>query len=366
MAIEFGAKFQKIINFVKKIPIAISGVGNRALPKDKRRTFWKGWIKQIKDSRKFNLISAHDVSTKKLKKLVDDKLLKQDQIYENFEKMIENEKLDAVLICNPAKFHFEYIKKALSKNLYVLVEKPVVSNFSEAKKLLKNKKNKKISVVQNWRTKDVGRILRKKILGGNIGYIGQVFFRYIRNREKSFYPNYIYKEKFPPLYAMGIHHLDLFRYILDDEIVKVSGNFFKPKWSLYSSFTGFNLHMVTRKKTFINYTSTFSSLTNINNQESLVINGSKGSLLNESNWLEPPLFLQKKNDKNKKNLTFNIKKKSIRSQYDISDKIIIENFYDFVSKRKKPICSYFDAFKTIKLVEYCKRACLSGRLVKII
>ena len=164
---------------------------------------------------------------------------------------------------------------------------------------------------------------------------------------------------------MGIHHLDLFRYILDDEIVKVSGNFFKPKWSLYSSFTGFNLHMVTRKKTFINYTSTFSSLTNINNQESLVINGSKGSLLNESNWLEPPLFLQKKNDKNKKNLTFNIKKKSIRSQYDISDKIIIENFYDFVSKRKKPICSYFDAFKTIKLVEYCKRACLSGRQVKI-
>ena len=49
-----------------------------------------------------------------------------------------------------------------------------------------------------------------------------------------------------------------------------------------------------------------------------------------------------------------------------ADKIIIENFYDFVSKRKKPICSYFDAFKTIKLVEYCKRACLSGRQVKII
>jgi len=364
--IEFGAKFQKIINFMKKISIAISGIGNRALPKDERSAFWKGWIKQIKDSDKFNLISVHDTSTKKLKKLVKNKLLRKNKVYKNFEKMIKNEKLDAVLICNPARFHYEYIKRSINKNLYVLVEKPAVNNFSEAKKLLKNKKNNKIAVVQNWRTKDVGRILRKKILGGNIGYIGQVFFRYIRNREKPFYPSYIYKEKFPPLYAMGIHHLDLFRYILDDEVVRVSGNFFKPKWSLYSSFTGFNLHMLTRKKTFINYTSTFSSLTNINNQESLVINGSKGSLLNESSWLEPPLFLQNKNDKNKKNLTFNIKKKSIRSQYDISDKIIIENFYDFVSKRKKPICSYSDAFKTIKLLEYCKKACLSGRQVKII
>ena len=248
LEIEFGAKFPKIINFMKKISIAVSGIGNRALPKDKKKTFWNGWIKQIKQSNKFNLISAHDVSVEKLKKLVDDKLLRPDQVYKSFEKMISNEKLDAVLICNPAKVHFDYIKKALNKNLYVLVEKPAVNNFDEAKKLLKNKKNKKIAVVQNWRTKDVGKILRKKILGGNIGYVGQIFFRYIRNREKSFYPKYIYKEKLPALYAMGIHHLDLFRYILNDEIVKVSGNFFKPKWSLYSSFTGFNLHLVTKKK----------------------------------------------------------------------------------------------------------------------
>ena len=133
----------------------------------------------------------------------------------------------------------------------------------------------------------------------------------IRNRENPSYPGYIFKEKFPALYAMAIHHLDLFRYVLNDEIIKVSGSFFKPKWSLYSSSTGCNLHLVTKKKTFINYTSTFSSLSNITNQESLIINGSKGSLINESNWLEPPLFFQKKNSSKKQNLTSQIKKKSI-------------------------------------------------------
>jgi len=351
---------------MKRLSIAVSGIGNRAFPNDKTKSFWKGWIHQIKNSEKYNLKAAHDVSKEKLKRLKKNKILKANQLYTNFDNMINNNKLDAILICNPSKFHFNCIKKALNKNLFVLVEKPVVNSFKEAKLLLSNKKNKKISVIQNWRTKDVARILKKNILDGKVGYIGQVFFRYIRNREKTYYPDYIYKEKFPALYAMGIHHLDLFRYVLNDEIIKVSGAFFKPKWSIYSSYTGFNLNLTTRKRTIINYTSTFSSLTNPDNQESLIINGSKGSLMSDSNWLEPPLFLQRKNDNKKINLTLNIKKNSINDQYNASDKRIIENFYDFVFKKRKPICTYEDAFKTIKLIEYCKKACLKKSQIKVI
>ena len=311
-------------------------------------------------------MAVHDVSNEKLKKILNLKLLKSSQVYTNFDKMLKKEKLDALLVCNPSKYHFSYIKKALDKNLNILVEKPVVNTFEEAKKLLKHKKNEKISVIQNWRTKDVGRILRKNILKGSIGNVEQIFFRYVRNREKTYYPNYIYKEKFPALYAMGIHHLDLFRYILNDEIVTVNGNFFKPKWSLYSSLTGFNLHLVTKKKTFINYTSTFSSLNSVNNQESIIINGSKGTMINESDWLEPPIFIQKKNNNKKKDLTYNIKNTSIKDQYNISDKIIITNFCNVILKKEKPICSYRDAFKTIKLIEYCKRACLLKKEIKIV
>ena len=60
----------------------------------------------------------------------------------------------------------------------------------------------------------------------------------------SFTQEFYFKEKFPALYAMGIHHLDLFRYILSDEISKVNGSFFKPKWSQYSSSTGFNVFTI--------------------------------------------------------------------------------------------------------------------------
>ena len=38
----------------KKISIAISGIGNRAMPKDKNKAFWSGWVDQIKKSSKYN------------------------------------------------------------------------------------------------------------------------------------------------------------------------------------------------------------------------------------------------------------------------------------------------------------------------
>ena len=97
----------------------------------------------------------------------------------------------------------------------------------------------------------------------------------------------------------------------------------------------------------------------------MIINGSKGSLINESEWLEPPLFFQKKNSKQKKNLTSQIKKNSINNQYNISDEKILKNFSEMILKRKKPICSYEDSFQTIKLLEHCKRACLSKREIKV-
>ena len=50
----------------KIISIAISGVGNRTLPKNQNKTNWIGWINQIRKSNKFNLVAAHDISMKSL------------------------------------------------------------------------------------------------------------------------------------------------------------------------------------------------------------------------------------------------------------------------------------------------------------
>ena len=133
----------------KKISIAISGIGNRTLPNNKKKNYWIGWLNQIKKSKKYNLVAAHDILDKQLKRLIDQKILNTTQVYKNFDEMLKKEKLDAILISSPSRFHYGYIRKALKKNLYLLVEKPVVANFAQALDLMRLKRKKNISVIQN-------------------------------------------------------------------------------------------------------------------------------------------------------------------------------------------------------------------------
>ena len=80
-----------------------------------------------------------------------------------------------------------------------------------------------LAVVQNWRARSAGRALKRAVDEGRVGEISHVVFRYLRDREKPHLPDYLFDEPDPVLWAMGIHHLDLFRFVLGQEIVHVEG-----------------------------------------------------------------------------------------------------------------------------------------------
>ena len=264
--------------------------------------------------------------------------------------MIQENEIDAIIICSPAKYHLDDIILCLKHNIKILVEKPCVRNMNEAKKILKTKKSHLINVVQNWRFKDNSVIIKDTIKNGRIGSIGQIFFRYLRNREKINYSKYIYEEKYPTLYAMGSHHIDLFRYILNDEIESVEALSFKPKWSKYKFDSSQIILLKTKKGVYINYTTTFSSKNRNLPQESFIIEGENGYIYNDSDWFEPPVYLFKKK---RFNLTKNIVKKSwnIRSQNNIADMRILNNFSKFVFNKKHDNTTFKDSIKSIALIE---------------
>src|SRR6185503_3529918 len=101
---------------------------------------------------------------------------------------------------------------------------------------LAKSKNRVVSVVQNWRAKSTGLALRQAISSDVGGKIGNIFFRYVRDREAAHLPAYLFKEPYPLLYAMSIHHFDLFRFALSDDIVSVEGSPFRPPWSRYETW----------------------------------------------------------------------------------------------------------------------------------
>ncbi len=128
---------------------------------------------------------------------------------------------------------------------------------------------------------------------GDVGAVSHVFFRYVRDRELAGLPDYLFREAHPLLFAMAIHHFDLFRYALDQEIVHVEGRAFRPAWSRYEHPSGMQLWMETDGGVVISYVGTFSSRNGHLPLESLQVEGETGSLLNDSQYSEPPLWLSR-------------------------------------------------------------------------
>jgi len=351
----------------EKIRIVVSGIGNRALPKDPDRSNWFGWIDLISKSGRFDLVAAHDPSEESLKRIVERGYLDQGDIYADLDRMLLNTDCDAILVSNPAEYHAGTMEKAIENDLHILVEKPFVTDMTEGQKIVDAIEAKGLvsCVIQNWRYKDVGRKIYQSLQEGLLGRIGHIFFRYVRNRENPNYPPYIFEEDHPLLYAMGIHHLDLFRYILNDEISSVTGFAFKPPWSMYKSETGVNLFIKTEKGIPIVYSGTISSQNSGILQESLFIEGEKGSLVNESDWMEPPLHFFPTGGKESLNLTEDVKHISTRHQYDVSDEYLLDKFYRSIAYGEEEICSARSGLMSACAVEASRLACETGKTISV-
>ena len=97
-------------------------------------------------------------------------------IFDEAEKMIESDKVDAVIIAVPHYFHPEYAIKSFEKGLHVLCEKPAgvytkqVLEMNEAAK----KSDKVFSMMYNQRTNPMYLKLRELIKSGALGAIKRV------------------------------------------------------------------------------------------------------------------------------------------------------------------------------------------------
>ena len=130
----------------------------------------KYYINLLKD-RNFNLIKVLRKSNKNKNKL-----------FTNNKKYFFNiKKIDLYIIASPTSTHFEYLIKSLNKNKHIIVEKPLVSSFSEFVKLKDKIRNyKKIILINHTdlyvdaylnlkkKIKEIGNIKNAKLVYGKI------------------------------------------------------------------------------------------------------------------------------------------------------------------------------------------------------
>ena len=99
-------------------------------------------------------------------------------------------------------------------------------------------------------------------------------------------------------------------------------------------------------------------------QELLIVEGERGTLVNESDWSEPPVWFYPKDSLKIIDIAA-VVDSSIREQYDKADRLILENFYNAVKHDDQPICAMADAIKSLAAVEASRKSCEESREVRI-
>jgi|SRR5690554_1478310 len=138
--------------------------------------------------------------------------------YVDYNEMLENSNVEAVVIATPTNTHKEVAIAALKAKKDVLVEKPLARTYAEAKPIVDaaKKYKKKIMVGMNLRFRPDAMLLKSIINSGEIGnpfYINCAWIRRQSSREKWFTKKV--ESGGGVIIDLGISLLDLSLWLLD-------------------------------------------------------------------------------------------------------------------------------------------------------
>lgn len=145
---------------VDKITIGVLGCANVAL---------RSVIPSILElNGQFKLIGIASRSIEKAQKY---EACFQTNIYEGYQKLIDNSELQAVYIPLPNALHSIWIEKALGRDLHVLVEKSMACEFNEVLKLNELAKQKNLALVENFQFRFHNQLsfIKELLKNGSIG-----------------------------------------------------------------------------------------------------------------------------------------------------------------------------------------------------
>jgi len=157
--------------------------------------------------------------------------------FDSAEELARSPEVDAVFVTTPNKFHFTDVLTVVAAGKPVLCEKPLAMNAGECKQMVEvaRKANILFGVAHIFRFENSVNSIRKRIETGQIGT--PIFAR----SEFCFPGGAEHPRKWlhdidvaggGPIVDIGVHCIDTLRYVLQDEIVKVSAR------GIYGKFSG--------------------------------------------------------------------------------------------------------------------------------
>ncbi|MBP9477830.1 MAG: inositol 2-dehydrogenase [Sebaldella sp.] len=310
---------------------------------------------------KANLIAVCAMEEEKLEEVKRDWGIPY--IYKDYDEMIKNKELDAVLIASPSGLHTEQISKALEAGLHVFSEKPLGTSVEECKNAEKTveKYNDKIFMLGFMRRYDESYLFAKeKIKNGEIGK--PILFRgYSQDPEKFIEGAIAYAgHSGGEFIDMSVHDIDLARWYLDsepEEVYAIGGCYAHEEFAKYKD--GDNVSALMK---FQNGAMAFlfagRTAPHGYNVETEII-GTKGILRIGS---VPQKNLVEILDNN------GVRKECSQDFLERFEESYLNEVNEFINciiENRKPEVTVYDGTKTTEIAYKCKEAFETGNLVKI-
>ncbi|MFA9382051.1 MAG: Gfo/Idh/MocA family protein, partial [Acetanaerobacterium sp.] len=152
------------------------------------------------------------------------------RVYANYEEMLRDPDVDAVIVCTANVTHAEISISALRAGKHVLCEKPISVSVEEAEDIQREAEHsgRLLMVAHNQRFDHVNRKAKQLIQSGAIGDIISFHSEFSHGGPEQWSIDaansmYIRKNEafLGALGDVGIHKIDLMRWMLEDEITEV-------------------------------------------------------------------------------------------------------------------------------------------------
>ena len=153
--------------------------------------------------------------------------------YIDYHDMLSKEKIDAVVVCVPCRYHREVVEGIANYGKPILVEKPLAGSVADALSIVETCKQKNVPLMYGASYRFLPAIMKaKKMIDSNvIGDISLLMEYSIggqgRENFKDLGPHHYYPDSFGGsgmgLVDHGIHLIDLFRWLLGSEVTSVYG-----------------------------------------------------------------------------------------------------------------------------------------------
>lgn len=269
--------------------------------------------------------------------------------YSNYKELLTDKDIDAVSICTPNAMHASYSIEAMSEGKHVLCEKPMATTLDEAKEMVEvsQRTGKKLMIAHNQRFIPSHQKAKQLIESGAIGKV--VSFRTTFGHagpdagasegENTWFFNKG-EAGLGVMGDLGVHKVDLLRYMLGQEITKVAA-FIKTLAKKQSAVDDNAVCILETDRGVVGTLAASWSYYN-GEENATVIYGEKGTLRIEEDPNHPLIALYNSGE---------IVRHSFDNMaYNIANTEVVRQFIISILKDEVPPTSGDDAFKSLLVI----------------